>query len=163
VFIPHIEIIGLIAALGIASFAAWANAGLQMRVRILERDLDIVTDNLRAMQRQAARPQPRAAELAALPVATPAVAAPRVYAPFSAPSLAEQLRATADLEAPVAEDRVAAEYPDLHGTADELRRQPTASVRDMLRPSLNLTGNLPDLLRGQEAKRLAAWLNGNAR
>jgi hypothetical protein len=154
VFIPPIEILGLIASLAIASFAAWSNAGLQMRVRLLERDLDIVTDNLRVMQRQSARPQPRAAEpMAVLPVAA---AQPRVYAPFAAPSLAEQLRPARETGG---EDRVADERPDVHATAERLRAQSPETLHAMLRPALSLTGNLPDLLRGQEAKRLAEWLN----
>ena len=158
--IPHLEIVGLIASLGIASFAAWSNAGLHLRVRLLERDLDIVTDHLRAMQHAPHPPQPRTHQPIAQPAVVPVPAnVARVYAPFSGPSLAEQLGAAPGASGFAGEDRVEAEWPDVNLTASRLREQAPESVRSMLRPALSLTGNLPDLLRGREAKRLAEWIN----
>src|SRR5437762_722770 len=115
--VPHLELIGIMVCLGIASFAAWTNATLQMRVRLLERDLDIVTDNLETMQRYAMQPRTRAAISAPVAAQPPAVIPGThnalLYAQFSSPalpSLVEQLR---PLGSPRGEDTVADERPDL--------------------------------------------------
>jgi hypothetical protein len=146
--IPHLEILGFIGSLSIATFAAWTAAMLSQRTRMVERDLDIATDQLAALQRAMAdAPRP---QRAATQVATPAFVP--LYTELNATPLAQQMSAAMRV------DDAVRQAPSVRKTAEQLRQQSPAAVQEMLQPKLKLTSADATALGGHQVVRLMEWL-----
>jgi hypothetical protein len=149
--IPHLEILGFIGSLSIATFAAWTAAMLSQRARMIERDLDIATDQLRALQRVVSQ-TPRQQHVAA-PVVAPAFVP--IYTELNATPLAQQMSA-AMMAGEASQAR-----PSVRLTAEQLRRQSPEAVREILQPKIKLEGVEASSLGGHQVARLMEWLGSD--
>jgi hypothetical protein len=161
--IPHLELLGLIGALAVASVAGWSSANLNVRLRLVEQDLDDLANEAQSLRRalsqareqvvrapqQAARPEPR-------PVRWEPTAAP-VFEPLYA-QFADMAPAAATYEpAPALQ-------PDVRDIAQQLGRQSRQTMEFMLTPTLDLSDAPQDEPTGvftgePQEERLARWLD----
>lgn len=153
--IPHLEILGFIGSLCVATFAAWTAAILARRTRMVERDLDITTDQLQSLQRSVADVPERQRVVA--PVAPPTPTFVPKYTELNVVPLAQQLSAARWTDQSSSAGMIVRE------TAERLRQQSPAAVQEMLQPRLHLANNDATTLAGQQAARLMDWLQADGR
>jgi hypothetical protein len=164
--LPNLELLGMIGALGVASVAAWSSANLNMRLRLMERDIDELHDEMQVVRRRSSaqlqmaqreEPAPFAPAPAWQPAAahslwepTPAPVFQPLYAHY-ADSAANQPRADWP-----ANDHA---QPDLSELAAQLGAQSRHTMEFVLSPTLDLGGASVDAgaASEQQEQRLLRW------
>lgn len=143
--LPHLEVLGVIAGLGIASLAAWtANRHLE-RSRRLERDFDDLRHNIRRLRR----------ELLGMPFSEPA--ARPAFEPLidRVETLPGQARAV-----PFGRQGASLEKPDVEEIATQLGLQSPEAIANLLSGKLTLGDAARQLGVGRQEARLLCWLHG---
>jgi hypothetical protein len=158
--IPHLELLGLIGALGVASVAGWSSSNLNVRLRLVEQDLDDLANEAQNLRRAlAAQPRAQAAQ-----APRPAPPQPMRWEPTPAPVFQPLYAQFAD-DAPSA----AASYqpatpsqPDVRDLAHQLGRQSRQTMEFILSPTLDLSDERPEqagVFTGEpQEERLTRWL-----
>jgi hypothetical protein len=170
--IPNLELLGIIGVLGVASVAAWSSAALNMRMRMMERDIDDLYDEVRAARAEQAVRQQFGQQFHSAPQHTPVPltagavapgstvrptrrsAAAHVSQPTTLPPLSHQFAGDSH------EKAGAHVRPNVALLAEQLAEQSREQMDKVLTPALDLGASQSTVGAGRQESRLLRWMNG---
>ena len=168
--IPHLELLGIIGCIGIASVAAWSSAAVNMRMRMLERDIDDLYDDIRAVrEEQVYLQQYNQPSQASVAVASPQRSArparrstplARPTQPAMLPSLSHQFAPGSGVDREVVGESVGTRRPNVTQLAAQLAAQTPEQMDEVLTPAIDLAGSYSTIGAGRQESRLLRWMNG---
>lgn len=179
--LPHLEVFGLIAGLGIASVAGWTANAMLNRAKLVERDVDALRYEIRRLrhevvpvaagmgyERHPVAPMPHPTQTVppqpTQPVAPVQQPEPPRLQPIQLSQATAETKPTTREARPhaVSFGRPAAEtpVPDVKQIAEQLGVQSPEAIANLLSGELSLGDAAREMGTGRQEARLLYWLHG---